>query len=81
MIGCKLELIWCRKKLLEDYIVVEETHVDDEVYLGGQVDRSLLGSYEDRVARQLWNNVVSNDVETPYMSISHALIVVVCYLH
>jgi len=35
--------------------------VDDEAYLGVSLDRSLLVSYEDRVAQQIWNRVVSNN--------------------
>ena len=44
----------------EDYIEQEEVEVDDEGYLGGPLDKSLLVNYEHHVARQLWNGLVSN---------------------
>jgi len=45
----------------EDYIEQEEVEIDDEDYLGGLVDKSLLINYEDHVTRQLWDNLVSNE--------------------
>jgi len=47
--------------LIKDVLVEETYKVDDEAYLGVSLDRSLLVSYEDRVAQQIWNRVVSNN--------------------
>jgi len=45
----------------EDYIEQEEVKIDDEGYPGGRMDKSLLINYEDNVARQLWDDLVSNE--------------------
>ena len=44
----------------EDYIE-QEVEIYDEGYPRGPVDKSLLINYEDRVARQLWDGLVSNE--------------------
>jgi len=45
----------------EDYIEKEKVEIDDEGYLEGQVDKSLLMNYEDHVAKQLCDGLVSNE--------------------
>jgi len=55
-------------------VVAKEAHVvEDEAYPGEQVDRSLFATYEVHVARQLWNDVISNGAKI------HAL-KLMCYL-
>jgi len=55
-------------------VVAKEAYVvEDEVYCGGIVDKSLLVSYKDHVARQLWNGVVGNNVEISNLNL-------ICYL-
>jgi len=45
-------------------VVTEKVHVmEDEIYPRGPMDMSLLVIYEDYVAKQLWNGVVSNNVD------------------
>ena len=48
-------------KDFEDYIEQKEVEIDDEGYPGGPVDKSLLINYEDYVARQLKDDLVSNE--------------------
>jgi len=50
-----------RNEDFEDYIEQEEVEIDDEGYPGGPVDKSLLINYEDNVAKQLWDGLVSNE--------------------
>jgi len=45
----------------EYYIEQEEVEINYEGYLGGPVDKSLLINYEDHVARQLWDGLVSKE--------------------
>jgi len=48
-------------KDFEDYIEEEEVEIDDEGYPGVPVDKSLLINYENHVAKQLWDDLVSNE--------------------
>jgi len=45
----------------EDYIEQEEVEIDDEGYSRGSMNKSLLINYEDHVARQLCDALVSNE--------------------
>jgi len=47
---------------VEENVVEEVNVVKDERYRGGPMDRLLLLSYENHIARQLWDGVVSSSL-------------------